>query len=85
MLKPRLWRPFTLVTSTAAAVETNSAGIWLTRPSPMVSLEKRSPASTTLSPPRVPMATPPIRLRVVMIRPAMASPRTNLEAPSMAP
>ena len=32
-----------------------------------------------------PMMIPPKMLMAVMIRPAMASPRTNFEAPSMAP
>ena len=38
-LGPRLVLLVSLVTRTPAAVEMNSAGIWLTRPSPMVSLE----------------------------------------------
>ena len=73
------------MTRMPAAVEMNSAGIWLTSPSPMVSLEKVSAAFESGMPCIEAIAMPPIRFRAVMIRPAIASPRTNFEAPSMAP
>ena len=73
------------VTSTAAAVEMKSAGIWLTRPSPIVSLEYFSPASAIAMPFQVAIAMPQTMFSTVMISAAIASPRTNFEAPSMAP
>ena len=78
--------PLPLVTTMPAATETSSAGIWLTNPSPTVRMVKVSTASPKLIPWRAtPMAMPPIRLITVMMRPAMASPRTNFAAPSMEP
>ena len=63
-----------------------SAGICVTRPSPTESLVNTSAAAAGDMSWRVtPMTMPPKMLTAVMMRPAMASPRTNLEAPSMAP
>ena len=75
-----------LVTTMPAATETSSAGIWLTRPSPTVRTEKVCAASPMDMPCRAtPIAMPPTRLMKVMISPAIASPRTNFAAPSIAP
>jgi hypothetical protein len=69
-----------------AAVEMMSAGIWLTRPSPTVSSVKVWVASPKPMPfCATPIMMPPTMLIATMRRPAIASPRTNLEAPSMAP
>ena len=67
-------------------MEMTKEGICEERPSPMVSLVKTS-AVWPASQPRamMPTAKPPTTLTAVMMRPATASPRTNLEAPSMAP
>ena len=73
-------------TSRPAASETIRAGIWVTRPSPTDSVVNTVAASAGDMPWRVtPMTMPPNTLTAVMMMPAMASPRTNLEAPSMAP
>ena len=82
---PRLEELVSFVTSTPAAVEMNSAGICDTRPSPIVSMEYVSKACPIELPFMVAIVTPPIRFNAVMIKPAIASPRTNLDAPSMAP
>ena len=75
-----------LVTTMPAAVETSSAGICDTRPSPAVSVVKVAAASAKLMPCRSrPIARPPTMLITVMISAAIASPRTNFAAPSMAP
>ena len=75
-----------LVTTMPAAVDTSNAGICDTSPSPTVRVVNVSNASATGMPWRkTPMVRPPTMLMTVMIRPAMASPRTNLAAPSMAP
>ncbi len=61
-------------------------GIWLVRPSPMVSLVKSSAVGPASQPFWIiPTPNPPSTLMAVMMSPAMASPRTNLLAPSMAP
>ena len=74
------------VTSRPAASEIRKAGTWVTRPSPMVSVVKSEPASRRLIPNSImPMNSPPMMLMSVITMPAMASPRTNLLAPSMAP
>ena len=73
-------------TSRPAASETISAGICVTRPSPTESLVNTSAAAAGDMPWRVtPMTMPPKMLTAVMMRPAMASPRTNFEAPSIEP
>ena len=61
-------------------------GIWDTRPSPIVRMvylliasEKPSPCCV------IPMIRPPTMLMIVIIKPAVASPFTYLDAPSMAP
>ncbi len=75
-----------LVTTMPAAVETSRAGICETSPSPMVSVVKVLAASEKLMPPfSTPIARPPAMLMLVMINPAIASPRTNFAAPSIAP
>ena len=75
-----------LVTTMPAAVETSSAGICDTRPSPAVSVVKVAAASANDMPCRSrPIARPPRMLITVMISAAMASPRTNFAAPSIAP
>src|SRR6478735_4012782 len=75
-----------LETSRPAASETIRAGTWVTRPSPTDSFVKTSAAFASDRPWCVtPMMMPPKMLMAVMIRPATASPRTNFEAPSMAP
>ncbi len=75
-----------LVTSMPAAVETISAGICDTRPSPTVRRVKVWVASVKLSPfCATPMKMPAMTLMPVMMMPATASPRTNFEAPSIAP
>ena len=74
------------VTMSAEAIETTRAGIWLVSPSPMVSLVKTSavlPASQPFW--SIPTAKPPRMLTAVMMIPAIASPRTNFDAPSIAP
>ena len=75
-----------LVTRMPAAVETSSAGICATRPSPMVRIVYFSNAAPADMPVNaMPITRPPTMLMAVMMRPAMASPRTNLPAPSIAP
>jgi len=74
------------VTRMAAAADSSSAGIWPTRPSPIVSSAyTRNASASGRSCISAPMATPPIRLMIRIRIDAMASPRTNLEAPSIAP
>ena len=68
-----------------AVVAMISDGIWLTRPSPTVKMEYARTASPMDIPLIFPMTIPPIRFTAVMMSPAMASPRTNLVAPSIAP
>ncbi len=68
------------------AIEISRAGICETRPSPTVSEEKFETALPKGIPIwTTPMTRPPMRLIRVMSTPAMASPFTNLEAPSIAP
>ncbi len=75
------------VTSRPAASEIRNAGTWLTRPSPMVSLVKTARRRGASDMPAwiTPMNRPPTMLISVITMPAMASPRTNLLAPSIAP
>ncbi len=69
-----------------AAMAMMKAGICEARPSPMVSLVKTEMVSPKLHPLiAMPIAIPPMMLTSVMISPAIASPRTNLLAPSIAP
>ncbi len=69
-----------------AAVDTRRAGICDTRPSPAVSVVNVAAASLNDMPCRSkPMARPPSMLITVMISAAIASPRTNFAAPSIAP
>ena len=71
--------------SSALPVETSSAGTCETRPSPIDSTVKVFTASPNDMPRPAPMMMPPMTLMARMRRPAMASPRTNLLAPSIAP
>ena len=82
----RSWASSTRVTNKPAAVDTISAGIWPARPSPMVRIVYDFSASViAISCCTTPIATPPSTLTSVITMPAMASPRTNLLAPSIAP
>ena len=75
-----------LVTTMPAAVDTSSAGICETSPSPTDRVVNVAAASASGMPWRIsPMAKPPKMLMEVISRPAIASPRTNFAAPSMAP
>ena len=68
------------------ATEISSAGICAHRPSPIDSSEKWWPASENGIPIwTTPMMMPPSRLMPVIRMPAIASPLTNFEAPSIAP
>ncbi len=86
MSEPRSRSEAARVTMMPVATEISSAGICAARPSPTVSSEYWWVASVK---PRwrwsMPTTIPPTRLIAVMITAAMASPLTNLEAPSMAP
>ncbi len=74
------------VTTMPVDTDSSRAGIWVTRPSPMVSRLNRSSDSVTDRPIwTMPMTNPPMRLISVMMMPAIASPLTNFEPPSMAP
>ena len=74
------------VTSKPAANEIKNAGTWLTSPSPIVSFVKISAAWVNDMPPcAMPITKPPMMLISVIKMAAMASPRTNLLAPSIAP
>lgn len=74
------------VTTMPVATESSSAGICVTRPSPIVSRLNRSSASAGDMPICImPMTKPPMRLMTVMTMPAIASPLTNFEPPSIAP
>ena len=74
------------VTKMPAAVEMISAGSCCTRPSPTVKIVYLARDSiAVMSFCSMPMAKPALMLMMVMIRPATASPRTNLLAPSIAP
>ena len=76
----------TRVTMMAVANDSSSEGIWATKPSPMVSNTYNLPASLALKLCcNMPMAMPPTKLMSKISKPAMASPLTNLDAPSMAP
>ena len=76
----------TRVTMTPEVIEIRSAGIWLTRPSPIVRMPKRlTHQATSLSNMSMPMRMPPTMLIAVMMSPATASPLTNFIAPSIAP
>ena len=76
----------TRVTMTPDVMEISSAGIWPTRPSPIVRMPKRFTHQPTSCPNiSMPMRMPPMMLIDVMMMPAMASPFTNFIAPSIAP
>ena len=81
-----LFRLDELVTMMPAAVEITSAGIWVTSPSPTVRTVY-SESARVIGIPRctTPMKMPPTMLMAVIRSPAIASPRTNLAAPSIAP
>ena len=74
------------VTMMPMAVEIRRAGVWAARPSPIVSSGKVCTASPKPIPRcRTPTPMPPSRLMATIRMPAMASPFTNFEAPSIAP
>ena len=74
------------VTMMPIAVEIRSAGIWAARPSPIVRMGKSWAASENDMPCwSRPTPMPPSRLIATIRMPAIASPFTNLDAPSMAP
>ena len=76
----------TRVTMMAVAVDRRSEGIWAAKPSPMarrVYCSAAAPTSKLCW--AVPTISPPMMLMMVIKRPATASPRTNFEAPSIAP
>ena len=75
-----------LVTKIPAAVDIRSAGIWLTSPSPIVNLIYvwAAVAKSILSI-ITPIIIPAKIFTTVTIIPAMASPLTNFEAPSIEP
>ena len=74
------------MTMMPVATEIKSAGICAARPSPTVSSENWWVASVKERPRwAMPTTIPPIRLIAVMMTAAVASPLTNLEAPSIAP
>ena len=69
-----------------AAVETVRAGSWLTRPSPIVkTVYLLAAAESDMWCCKTPITIPPMIFIAVIRRPAIASPLTNLLAPSMAP
>ena len=74
------------VTMMPVAVDSSRAGIMETRPSPTVSSENVETASPGAMPRcMTPIAKPPIRLTSVTMMPAIASPLTNFDAPSIEP
>ena len=76
----------TRVTMTPDVIDTSSAGICETRPSPTVRMPYLVIAHETSLPfMNTPMQMPPTMLIAVMMRPATASPFTNFIAPSIAP
>ena len=84
--EPRSFSEDERVTRMPVPTEMSSAGICAHRPSPIVSSEKCWAASPNGMPIcMTPITTPPIRLMAVIRMPAMASPLTNFEAPSIAP
>ena len=83
---PKFFSLLDFVTSIPADTDINNADIWLTRPSPIVSLIKFCTASPKLIfIITTPIIIPPITFIIVTIIPAIASPFTNLDAPSIAP
>ena len=78
--------PAERVTMRPDEIDTSSAGTCDTRPSPTVrrlNVLMASPIGRPIC--TTPMTKPPIRLTIVITRPAIASPFTNFEAPSIAP
>jgi len=83
---PRSISPDTRVTSVPAATEVDREGLWATSASPTESSEYVSAAVPIVMPCfRLPTTMPPIRLTMMTRMLAMASPLTNLSAPSMEP
>ena len=83
---PRSFLADARVTRMPAAVEMISAGTCDTRPSPIDSSVNRWSESLMLMPfCAIPMAKPPSTFTIVISTAAIASPRTNLLAPSIAP
>ena len=86
MSVPMSSSPVARVTIRPVATESSRAGICETRPSPTESRLYVVTASLNDMPIwATPMAKPPTRLTMVMMIAAIASPLTNLEAPSIAP
>ena len=84
--EPRSFSDAERVTRMPVATEIIRAGICAQRPSPIDRSEKWWPASANGMPCwTTPITMPPMRLMPVMRMPAIASPLTNLEAPSIAP
>ena len=76
----------TRVTITPEVMDTSSAGICDTRPSPIVRMPYLVIAQPTSLPfMKTPTQMPPTMLIAVIMRPAIASPFTNFIAPSIAP
>ena len=83
---PRLISDADFVMTSPVAIETRRAGIWVTRPSPMVS--KAYVESASIMPMLCcshPTRMPPMLFTITIMMPAMASPLTNLFAPSIEP
>ena len=78
--------PAALLTIKPVAADIKSAGSWETRPSPTVNLVKVDNASIkSICCCHIPIIKPPTMFITVIIIPAVASPLTNFEAPSMVP
>ena len=74
------------VTINPAPSAVMNAGTWLTRPSPIVIFVNSSAVGASSQPRSTrPTYMPPAMLTSVMMTPAIASPRVNLLAPSIAP
>ncbi|OPZ63595.1 MAG: hypothetical protein BWY84_00915 [Candidatus Aerophobetes bacterium ADurb.Bin490] len=83
---PRLASETALVTMIPVPTDNKSAGIWVTRPSPIVSTVYLIAASPSVMPWNImPMKKPAMILIRTITMAAMASPLTNLLAPSMDP
>ena len=83
---PMFCSPPARATMRPAAIATMKAGIWETRPSPIESMPNTEIDCSAVQPCiSIAIANPPMMLTPVMMMPAIASPRTNFEAPSIAP
>ena len=86
MCSPKSWVSETLVTIIAVAIANISEGIWATNPSPTDSKKYVLAASSIPKPcNHIPIIRPP-KILIIKIRiPAIASPFTNFDAPSIEP